>query len=227
MTFPSSITLSGGIATVFTYDSASSSSTKIVYNRSGSTDDAIQFVPTSNGYEFSVNDPSGNGDPISFKTGASGSAVTRSDGYEVTTGTLVWLYQDAASDYMGNFTVGSWSGLPSGGTGSSGNVSVFSAVFSPNTTTELRAVITRQGPAQYEGGTPHISLFDENVYLNNPLYTTNWPTGGTTMSQTFSSLYNFTLDPTKTYYVATAQGTVYATSTPESRRAKKVFCNFW
>lgn len=121
MTFPSSITLSGGSGTVFTYDSASSSSNKIVYNISGSSDDAIQFVPTGNGYEFSVNDPSGNGDPISFKTGQSGSAVFRSDGFVVTTGTLVWLYQDAASDYMGNFVVGSWSGLPTSSTPVGGN----------------------------------------------------------------------------------------------------------
>lgn len=114
------------------------------------------------------------------------------------------------------------------GTGTSGNVSIFQATFSPNTETELGFTVTRHGPTQYEGGTPHIGLYDENVYFNNSLYTTNWPTGGTITSQSASSLYNFTLDSTKTYYVASgAQGIIYATSTPESRMKKKVFCNFW
>jgi len=115
----------------------------------------------------------------------------------------------------------------SGGTGTSGGVSTFAAVFNPNRASELGFTITRSGPASYEGGVSSIYLFDENVYLNNPLYTTNWPTGGTILVQSGSSLSNFTLDATKTYYVASAQGTIYATSTPESRETKKVFCNFW
>lgn len=139
--------------------------------------------------------------------------------------TTLYLYNNENHD--ATVTVDYSQASSGSGTGSSGGVSVFDAEFYPNTRTVLRGVITRQGPAQYEGGTSSISLFDENVYLNNPLYTTNWPTGGTVTTQTFSSLSNFTLDHTKTYYIASPQGVIYATSTPESRRTKKVFCNFW
>lgn len=137
------------------------------------------------------------------------------------------VYLKAANGDVHSFTSPHYQYYSS--TSSSGGVSTFSAVFSPNTSTELSFTVTRSGPTLYEGGITAIHLFDDDVFsFTNPVYTMNWPASTSITSQTGSSLYNFTLDATKTYYLATAQGTTYATSTPESRSGKKkVHCNFW
>ena len=105
MTFPNNIALNTETLTL----SSSSTSSSVKYDLSSSSNTSIEFVPVSNGYEFYVNSNATSGDPILFKTGASGSAVQRTDGYVINQNTIVWLYRNNPSnDYMGNFTVGNW-----------------------------------------------------------------------------------------------------------------------